>query len=367
MKLSVIIVNYNVRYFLEICLKSVQAAIQDMDAEIIVVDNLSSDDSCDMMRKLFPEVKLIANTENIGFAKANNQGVAIAKGEYVCILNPDTVVAEDTFSTVLAFAEKRPDAGAIGVRLIDGTGKFLPECKRNLPTPKVAFQKIFGNGDLYYARNVKQTENGKVAVLVGAFMWMRTDIYKEVKGFDEQYFMYGEDIDLSYTITKAGYQNYYIGQSPVIHYKGESTARDTVYRKRFYGAMRIFYDKHLKSNPIESILVRAGLWYATLSRKRKPILEEIIPNGYAILNDDISLAQKLTKAIGKPVERNVTIDDVTAGTEIILDANSMTYKECIEKLLAGQNRGLTFKIIPKNSTFALGSDLSDGLGSMIHF
>jgi GT2 family glycosyltransferase len=367
LKLSVIIVNYNVRYFLELCLKSTQAAIQEMDAEIIVVDNLSSDDSCDMMRTLFPEIQLIANTENRGFAKANNQGVAIAKGEYVCILNPDTVVAEDTFTKILAFAQAHPDAGAIGARLIDGTGKFLPECKRNLPRPKVAFQKIFGTGDLYYARDVKQTENGKVAVLVGAFMWMRTEIYKEVNGFDEQYFMYGEDIDLSYTITKAGYQNYYVGDAPVIHYKGESTARDAVYRKRFYGAMRIFYDKHLKSNPIESMLVRAGLWYATLSRKRMPVLEEIIPTGYAILNDDIPLAQKLTTALGKRVERNVTIDDAVAGTEIIFDANHRKYSECIAELLRSQNRQLTFKIIPKNSTFALGSDHSDGRGSLIQF
>lgn len=367
MKLSVIIVNYNVRYFLELCLKSVQAAIETIDAEIIVVDNLSSDDSCAMMRKLFPEVQLIANTENAGFAKANNQGVAVAKGAYVCILNPDTVVAEDTFTKVLAFAEAHPDAGAIGTRLIDGTGKFLPECKRNLPTPKVAFQKIFGNGDLYYARDVKQTENGKVAVLVGAFMCMRTDIYKEVKGFDEQYFMYGEDIDLSYTITKAGYQNYYVGEAPVIHYKGESTARDAVYRKRFYGAMRIFYDKHLKSNSIESFFVRGGLWYATLSRKRKPIYEEITPSSYAILNDDVVLAEKLSKSMGKPVERNVTITDVVAGTEIIFDANSMGYRECIAELLRSQNRQLTFKIIPKNSTFALGSDRSDGRGSLIQF
>jgi GT2 family glycosyltransferase len=345
----------------------VQAAIQNIEAEIIVIDNLSSDDSCDMVRKLFPDVQLIANAENIGFAKANNQGVAIAKGEYVCILNPDTVVAEDTFAKIHAFAVAHPDAGAIGARLIDGTGKFLPECKRNLPTPKVAFQKIFGSGDLYYARDVKQTENGKVAVLVGAFMWMRTAIYKEVNGFDEQYFMYGEDIDLSYTITKAGYQNYYVGDASVIHYKGESTARDAVYRKRFYGAMRIFYDKHLKSNFIESLLVRGGLWYATLSRKRKPFQEEIVPTGYAMINDDIALAEKLSKSMGKPIERNVTIADVLPGTEIIFDANSMTYGECIQKLVAGRNRKLTFKIIPKNSTFALGSDRSDGRGSMIQF
>lgn len=367
MKLSIIIVNYNVRYFIELCLKSVQAAIHGMDAEIIVVDNLSSDDSCDMIRTLFPEVQLIANTKNIGFAKANNQGVAIAKGEYVCILNPDTVVAEDTFTKILAFAQAHPDAGAIGARLIDGTGKFLPECKRNLPTPKVAFQKIFGNGDLYYARDVKQNENGKVAVLVGAFMWMRTEIYKEVNGFDEQYFMYGEDIDLSYTITKAGYQNYYVGTAPVIHYKGESTARDAVYRKRFYGAMRIFYDKHLKSNPIESVLVRAGLWYATLSRKRMPLQEEVVPTGYAILNDDVALAEKLMESVGKKMVRNATIADLPRGTEVIFDANSMQYAECIEKLLEGQNRELTFKIIPKNSTFALGSDRSDGRGSLIQF
>ena len=138
MKLTVVILNYNVRYFLEQCIRSVQHAIRNLDAEIIVVDNDSSDDSCTMMKQLFPEIKLIKNKENVGFSKANNQAVAVAKGEYVCILNPDTAVSEDTFQAVLSYAENIPKMGALGTYLIDGTGNFLPESKRNLPTPKAS-------------------------------------------------------------------------------------------------------------------------------------------------------------------------------------------------------------------------------------
>ena len=154
MKLSVIILNYNVRYFLEQCILSVQKSIKGLDAEIIVVDNNSQDESCKMVRILFPEIILIENKENIGFSRANNQAVKIARGEYICILNPDTAVAEDTFIKALQFAESKDDLGALGTFLMDGTGNFLPESKRNLPTPKVSLLKILGSGNSYYANKV---------------------------------------------------------------------------------------------------------------------------------------------------------------------------------------------------------------------
>jgi len=164
LKLSVIILNYNVRYFLELCLQSVEAAIININAEIIVVDNLSVDDSCLMVKQNFPNVKLIENKENFGFSKGNNIGVAQAKGDYICILNPDTVVGESTFQDVLDFAEKKEDIGIIGCQLIDGKGCYLPESKRNVPIPKIAIQKIMGNTKTYYANQIGKGEIGKASI-----------------------------------------------------------------------------------------------------------------------------------------------------------------------------------------------------------
>src|SRR6476620_2937781 len=247
MKLSVIILNYNVRYFLEQCVLSVQVALQNIEGEIIVVDNNSSDDSCDMMKRRFPNVTLIENKENSGFPKGNNIGVAQAKGEYLCILNPDTVVAEDTFEKILAFAKSKQDLGIVGCKLVDGTGNFLPESKRGVPTPWVAFTKIFGLYKFfpkssifnkYYAQHLSENQTGKVDILVGAFMVMRRDLYSKVGGFDENCFMYSDDIDLSYMVLKSGRSNYYFHDTSVIHYKGESTVRDGLYMQRFREAMQ---------------------------------------------------------------------------------------------------------------------------------
>ena len=214
MQLSVIILNYNVRCFLELCVLSVQNAIQNIEAEIIVIDNNSPDDSCEMMKQRFPNVKLIENKENSGFPKGNNIGVAIAQGEYICILNPDTVVAEDTFTKVLAFAKKQKDIGIVGVKLIDGMGNFLPESKRGIPTPFVAFTKITGLYKIfpktfgkYYAQHLSENETGKAEILVGAFMLMKRELYNEIGGFDENCFMYSDDIDLSYSALEKGKTN----------------------------------------------------------------------------------------------------------------------------------------------------------------
>lgn len=366
-QLSVVIVNYNVRHFLELCLKSVQAAIATIDAEIIVVDNASADDSCEMVRTLFPDVILIANKDNVGFSTANNQGVVIAQGEYVCILNPDTCVTEETFTKLLDFAAKTPKMGAVGTRLIDGTGRFLPESKRNLPTPKVAFQKIFGSGTSYYVEDLDETDVGPVTVLVGAFMFLKRTVYQEVGGFDEQYFMYGEDIDLSYTIAKAGYQNYYFGETTILHYKGESTAKDATYRKRFYGAMRIFYQKHFKSNPLESFGVKIGLWLATLSRKRITENQTIPPTGYVMLTENDRLIQAVSKALHLDVENVKSIETIKEGTEVFLDVALLSYAGCMTLISESGDKQLTFKIIPKNTTFAIGSNSKEGRGEVLHF
>ena len=270
MKLSVIILNYNVRHFLELCLRSVERAIQDLDAEIIVVDNHSQDDSCSMVRSNFPGIHLIQNTENYGFAKGNNIGVSQAKGEYICILNPDTVVPEQLFMELLAFAENHPELGAAGCQLIDGSGQFLPESKRNVPTMKVALGKLTGSSEGYYADHIGQNENAKVDILVGAIMFMKKRIYEEAGGFDEDYFMYGEDIDLSYTLLKMGYENWYLGELKVLHFKGESTPKDNTYLKHFYGAMHTFYDKHFKPNLLFSIVVKLGTKVLALFRSKGP-------------------------------------------------------------------------------------------------
>ena len=237
MQLSIIIVNYNVRNFLEQCLTSVFKAINGIDAEVFVVDNNSSDDSLEMVSQQFPEVIIIANKDNVGFSKANNQAMAIAKGRYILLLNPDTVVEEDTFSKCIAFSDKHPDLGGLGVKMVDGSGIFLPESKRGLPTPSVSFYKIFGLSAIfpksktfakYHLAYLDKDEINEIEVLSGAFMWMRKSVLDKIGYLDEAFFMYGEDIDLSYRITQAGYKNYYFPEAQIIHYKGESTKKGSI-------------------------------------------------------------------------------------------------------------------------------------------
>jgi len=232
MKLSVIIVNYNVKYFLEQALLSVQKACRNIEAEVFVVDNNSVDDSVQMVKAKFPKVNLIVNNNNPGFSIANNQAIQKSKGEYVLLLNPDTVVEEDTFIKCLDFMDEHPKAGGLGVKMIDGSGNFLPESKRGFPSPKVAFFKTFGLSSIfpkskvfnhYHLGYLDKNETNEVEVLAGAFMFLRKSVLDEIGLLDEAFFMYGEDIDLSYRIIQAGYKNYYFADTTIIHYKGEST------------------------------------------------------------------------------------------------------------------------------------------------
>lgn len=241
-------------YFTEQCLCSVAAAIKQMHAEVWVVDNASTDDSLSYLQPRFPWVHWIASNENLGFAKANNLALKKATGQYVLFLNPDTIIPEHCLSECAHFMASHPDAGAIGVHMIDGSGVFLPESKRALPSPAVSFWKLTGISALfptsvffnrYALGHLPQEKNYPVPVLSGAYMFCRADIIVGVGGFDEQFFMYGEDIDLSYRITQAGYQNYYLGSMSIVHFKGESTpGKDIRYVKLFYKAMQQFVQKH---------------------------------------------------------------------------------------------------------------------------
>lgn len=254
MKLSVVIVNYNVRFFLEQTLLSAKKAAERVETEIFVVDNNSVDDSVQMVRERFPDVNLIANKDNPGFSKANNQAIRQSKGEYVLLLNPDTVVNEDTFQKCVGFMDRHSDCGGLGIKMIDGSGKFLPESKRGFPSPAVAFYKTFGLSTIfpkspifnrYHLGFLDKDKTHKVDVLSGAFMMLRKSVLDKIGLLDETFFMYGEDIDLSYRIKKAGYENYYYADSTIIHYKGESTKKGSLnYVKVFYNAMIIFAKKH---------------------------------------------------------------------------------------------------------------------------
>jgi GT2 family glycosyltransferase len=254
LELSIVIVNYNVSNFLEQCLNSVFAALKSIPAEVFVVDNNSVDGSQEMLQQKFPQVQLIANTVNVGFSKANNQAIEVSKGRYVLLLNPDTVVQEDTFESCLRYMDQHPEAGALGVRMLDGRGRFLPESKRGLPTPAVSFYKIFGLSKLfpkskffnrYSLGYLDELQNHEVDVLCGAFMFMRAEALQKVGLLDEAFFMYGEDIDLSYRIQLGGYKVFYLAETKIIHYKGESTKKGSLnYVFVFYNAMIIFAQKH---------------------------------------------------------------------------------------------------------------------------
>ena len=386
MQLSVIILNYNVRYFLEQCVLSVQNALETIDGEIIVIDNNSSDDSCEMMEQLFPNVKLIRNNENIGFPKGNNIGVTQAQGEYICILNPDTVVAEDTFLKVLAFAQKQSDLGILGCKLIDGTGNFLPESKRGIPTPFVAFTKVTGLYKLfpksrtfgkYYAQYLNENQTGKVEILVGAFMFMNRDLYQELGGFDEDCFMYSDDIDLSYRVLKEGKSNYYFHETSVIHYKGESTIKDGIYMKRFQEAMQFFYKKHFNPKGLVffSLFMKAGIVFFSFIKMfqgQRKIRSK--SKSFVLYSSNRQLADKLASILQKKVafhdlktEKMVISSSIKrqVATEIILDNEFISFKESIRFMESSKNKGFTFRILPKNANFLIGSDDSRERGVVV--
>ena len=373
MQLSVIILNYNVRYFLEQCVLSVQKALEHIDGEIIVIDNASSDDSCEMMKTKFPQIKLIENKDNLGFPKGNNIGVAQANGEYICILNPDTVVAEETFLKILNTENWTLNTGIIGCRLIDGAGNFLPESKRGVPTPWVAFTKIFGLYKVfpktnlfnkYYAQHITENESGNVDILVGAFMMMKRDLYLEVGGFDENCFMYSDDIDLSYLVLKTGRKNYYYHETSVIHYKGESTVRDGTYMKRFREAMQFFYKKHFKKSFIFDVMMQIGSFAFSLLKKNQQKNNVRTIDEYIVFSK-ANLELELSKKVTYLSDFNHFVNQPQKSIEIIFDTTTFSFTEIITFMQLNKTNNLSFKNYIASSKFLIGSNNSNDRGQII--
>lgn len=350
MRVSVIIVSYNARYHLEQCLYSVEKALENTTGEIIVVDNDSPEKPIGFIRDKFPHVHFIESKENMGFAKANNLGVEKAKGEFVLILNPDTLIPEDLFEKILPFADAQADLGAMGVRLIDANGNFHPESKRNIPSLQNTFGKLFGtlvnqkNAKGYYKTEVGELEVAPAEILVGAFMLIRREVYLEVGGFDPRYFMYGEDIDLSYTLELSGYTNYYFGEISVIHYKGESTRKDTKYLKVFFGAMVIFIGKYYRKNLWQYLLFKTGL-------KLRYVWARM--NG-AFKSED---KKKRTSVIPSDLVKIQSKSEINENhNRILLDGNIFNHAEMLEIISNHSKKGRQFFIRPTQMDVLIGDE-----------
>ena len=372
MILSVIIVSYNSSSFLELCLHSVAKAISqlEIESEVIVVDNSSSDDSCEVLNNKFPFVQLIQNDENIGFSKANNLGVSKAKGKYICILNPDTVLQENTFDEILKFYKSNIKVGFVGCQMIDGNGMFLKESKRVIPSIFSSFMKVLGISKFYYSA-LDKDKRGYIDILAGAFMFVEKTIYDSVKGFDEDYFMYGEDIDLSYKALKKGYSNYYLGDVKIIHFKGESTDKNSVYINRFYNAMYIFYTKHFNKFLFTKILAYSFFKFI-ISIKNLSNFSDLglklvnskttYKNTYLVTgstDDKISIT-------ATRVDLNYLAINKTENSLLIFDLNSISLSEIINHFdfISESN---SFRIIVPNTNFYVGSDYADKKGQIIRF
>lgn len=375
MQLSVVILNYNVRSFLMLCLDSVCRAIRGLEAEIIVVDNASSDDSADYVKRYFPQVKWIGNTENVGFPKGNNIGVEHAKGKYLLILNPDTIVPETVFNQLIQRLQQRK-FGIVGCRLQDGQGEFLPESKRGIPTPWVAFTKVMSLYKLskkrwgkYYASHLDEYQEGAVEILVGAFMLMETERYRKLEGFDPNCFMYSDDIDLSYRSLQLGEMNGYCPQVTAVHFKGESTLRDQVYAERFREAMNFFYRKHFKPSFLFNAVMRVGAYLFSLKKrdekgeKRSPIQH------YIYVGKSSERKRQLEELLGKKIPYYVSIaqamSELTrpAVTAIIWDTKDLSYFDILEVMRVHAYTGVRHRFLWED--LLIGSDSSQDRGQVL--
>lgn len=357
MKLAIVIVNYKLKYFIEQTLLSVAEATQGIDCRTIVVDNASGDGCADFLRERFPDITIVENKENVGFSKANNQGFDLAHdADYILVLNPDTIICRQTVDDCINWMDSRPDCASIGVRMLDGNGHFLPESKRSFPTIWNSFCKLFGLSRLfprsrtfarYHLRYLPDDKPNEVQVLAGAYMFLRGDKLREVGGFDETFFMYGEDMDLAYRMASDGMKNYYL-PSPVIHYKGECTKTESVnYVKIFYGAMHIFYRKHypqrqwlskifvtsaivirMTMSLISKKIVKPFLRLFTLKKKKKSLMTYVLSDNTDVMAtavnegfdpDNCALVESPDDIPSKPCN-------------VILDDSRMTYSEIIRTI-----------------------------------
>ena len=372
MDLSVVIVSYNAVDFLRLTLKSVTAACASIKAEVFVVDNNSTDGAAKMVATDFKDCKLIANKDNPGFAIANNQAIRMACGKYILILNPDTVVAEDTFTKAMAFMQKTNDAGGLGIRMIDGTGAFLPESKRGIPSPWAAFTKMAGMSALfpsskifaeYHKGYLSPAENYPVEVLSGAFMLFKKSTLDHIGLLDEDFFMYGEDIDLSFRAIKAGYRNYYFSDSSIVHFKGESTIKDETYVNRFYKAMVQFAKKHF--NPSYGFVLKAFIYVgvslarllSTLKHAFARKEQTSIPSKVTLLLLENYLPPLATiRKLEKMFEVKMVSDlSVEHGGTVMFVQGTMPYKQMIKTMDAHKDK-FSYRFLDTQKNVIVGSD-----------
>lgn len=321
MKLTIVIVSYNVCHMLEQCLRAVNRALEGMEGEVVVVDNASTDGSMDYLRPRFPGVRFMAGRENVGFSRANNLAIRQTEGDYVLLLNPDTLVAEDTLRQCVAFLDAHPSVGATGVRMLNSDGSFAPESRRGLPTPFTSFCKMCGLGTLfprshvfgrYYMRYLDVEEASPIEVISGAFCMVRRQALDQVGLLDEDFFMYGEDIDLSYRLLRGGWENYYL-PCTILHYKGESTVKSSFrYVHVFYEAMLIFFNKHYgRRYRILGKFVRLAVWVRALMdmvlrlvmrvRVWMGIPERYVDPGYLVFDfDSTPVSEMLRRLADQP-------------------------------------------------------------------
>ena len=358
--ISIIIVNYRVKYFLEQTLRSALEALDGFDSEIIVVDNLSGDDSISFSRERYPMVKFVENTENVGFARANNQAIAMAQGEFALILNPDTIITHECLRQCVEWMCTHENCCACGVRMVDGNGVFLPESKRSFPTPWVSFCKIFGLSSLfprsrffakYHLRYLSDREPHDVDILSGAFMFCRTALLKEVGGFDEDFFMYGEDIDLSYRITLAGYRNWFLPVE-IVHYKGESTKKDSMrYVRIFYDAMLIFYRKHFpRFRVVMYPLIKMGVWVRAAAAMAKRAIKRIFGKKKKtnLLCDNVVILSDNCEAVAKTLGIEKYAEHIgCVPTSVIIDDGCHSYADIVNLISQHSGKGIDYHIFAR--------------------
>lgn len=390
--LSIIIVSYNVKYFLEQCLYSIQKAAKGINTEVIVVDNNSTDGSVEYLQKIFGPVLFVANKENTGYARACNQGLQLARGELLLFLNPDTLLAEDCLSQSIQVLQSKKELGALGVRMLDGSGRFLPESKRGFPSPKASFFKLSGLIKIfphsktfaqYYLGHLPEKENNEIDVLTGAYLMVKKEVLERTGGFDESFFMYGEDIDLSYRIRQAGYKIYYLADCSIIHFKGESTKRDMAYTKLFYKAMRIFVQKHYeKESWLFTGMIRVAIAVRGLLSFTGQLFLRGMPRPVAgshtmqtLLVGEVSETSPVAAILKRQVvERKLVTIAVPGGIaaalqlqqaeDVIFCAGTITYKniiECIENLQSNAS----YKFYAAESKSIVGSMSKNSSGEIL--
>ena len=351
MKLAVVIVNYNVKYYLHQCLYSVERAMRGIDGQIYVVDNCSTDDSINFLRPLHPDVCFIANTENVGFSRANNLAIRRSQSDYVLLLNPDTLIGENVLRRCVAFMEQHKNVGGMGVRMLKADGTFALESRRGIPTPFTSFCKLsglcklfprnktFGN---YYMRYLDERMPNEIEIISGACMFLRRSALDVCGLLDEDFFMYGEDIDLSYRILQGGFKNYYLPVS-ILHYKGESTQKHSMrYVNAFHEAMLIFFRKHFSnlnifiSLPIRiAIYAKAFVYFCQIQVSKhftpaKELIQNVRPKRYRVMGSTADF--NLVAALLERYEVDVTRDDVDDADYVVFNAENRQFTDMLERM-----------------------------------